>query len=375
MPVSTLVSERLFVSLLCAVLLLPAGMAAAADPAQDAYLAGQLDYFLERDLGWLRGSYRLEVKGGIATVTLPEDDPERRATLEQRLPTLDHLKGLNVVIGTVAAATAVDEAVAPVYSFLGLAPGSVPFPTGDLFLPLLADPKQPQFFTSYRYYHTPIAGAHVAAVGYGETFGFYRQPGQQPGDGLQIGIAGALFAQFNLDAPSADLINADYTIGVPISWRNGSTSARLRVYHQSSHLGDEFLLRTAPERVNLSFESVELLLSEQRGMWRGYLGGEYLFHREPGDLKAAGFHGGVELRTTRPVWGAGHWVGGVDVKAWEEHDWSPDVSVKAGLEFGAFQPGQRRVRLMLEGYRGHAPHGQFYADYISYYGIGLYLGF
>jgi len=361
-------ARRLLLALLC----YSGALVAAPSPVErDAYLAGQLTYFLERDLGWPRGSFVLAVRDGVATLTLPDEDMERRAALAQALPPIDGLRGVNVVVGVADEL----EPRRPLYSFLGLVPGSLPFPIGDLFLPLLADPKQPQFFTSYRYYDTPIAGAHAAAVGYGETFGFYRQSGRRPGDGLQVGVAGALFAQFNLDAPSADLINADYTIGVPITWRNGTTSARLRIYHQSSHLGDEFLLRTSPERINLSFESVEFLLSEQREVWRAYFGGEYLFHREPADLKPAGLHGGIEFRTTRPVWNAGHWVGGLDVKAWEEHDWSPDVSLKVGLEFGAYQPGQRRVRLMLEGYRGHAPHGQFYADYITYYGMGLYLGF
>lgn len=357
-----------------AVLLCCSSAALAAPPAvPDAYLAGQLNYFLEHELGWGRGSYRLEVRDGTATVLLPEEDLARRAELTRRLPALERLKALNVVVA--ATATADAEPELPLYSFLGLAPGSVPFPVGDLFLPLLADPKQPQFFTSYRYYRTPQDSANVAAVGYGETFGVYRQPGRHPGNGLQIGISGGLFAQFNLDAASADLINADYTIGIPITWRNGRTSARLRLYHQSSHLGDEYLLSTSPERINLSFESVELLLAVQSETWRVYLGGEYLIHREPADLQPANAHGGVELRTTEPVWNGGHWVGGVDIKAWEEHDWSRDVSVKVGLEFGAYQPGQRRARLMLEGYSGYAPHGQFYSDHINYYGIGLYLGF
>lgn len=356
-------------------LCLPWAVAAAELPSapQDAYLQGALSYFLERDLGWPRGSYQLQVRDGIATVTLPEGEFERRDQLESRQPAIERLKGLNVVLGQ--AEPEPESIPATVYSFLGLAPGSVPFPVGDLFLPLLADPKQPQFFTSYRYYETPQSSVNAAAVGYGETFGFYRISGKTPGDGLQISVAGGLFAQFNLDAPSADLINADYTIGVPVTWRNGTTSARLRIYHQSSHLGDEYLLNTSPERINLSFESVEAIVSEQRDGWRFYFGGEYLFQREPADLKPGSLHGGIEFRTTRQVWGTGHWVGGVDVKGWEEHDWSPDTSVKVGLEFGAYQPGQRRFRLMLEGYRGHAPHGQFYADYISYYGIGLYLGF
>ncbi len=48
--------------------------------------------------------------------------------------------------------------------------------------------------------------------------------------------------QFDLSAPSSDLINTDYVVGVPLSWRSGGWSTRVRLYHQSSHLGDEFLL-------------------------------------------------------------------------------------------------------------------------------------
>lgn len=262
-----------------------------------------------------------------------------------------------------------------IYSFLGLSPDTVPFPVGDLFWPLLADPKQPQFFVSYRLYDTPIAKAHTAAVGYGESFGFYRQKGKRAGDGLQIGVSGALFAQFNLDAPSNDLVNADYTIGLPITYRNGQTSVRLRLYHQSSHLGDEFLLRAHPQRINFSFESMEVLVSREWSIWRTYVGGEYLLHRDLPDLAPGGLHGGLELHGVRPVVGTGRMVGGVDLKSWEEHDWAVDTSVKAGLEFGAHRPGDRRLRLMLETYRGYAPHGQFFRDRISYYGMGVYLGF
>jgi hypothetical protein len=36
---------------------------------------------------------------------------------------------------------------------------------------------------------------------------------------------------------------------------------RRRVLHQSSHLGDEFLLRNRTTRINLSYEALDLLLS------------------------------------------------------------------------------------------------------------------
>lgn len=244
-------------------------------------------------------------------------------------------------------------------------------PVGELFWPLLADPKQSQFYVSVRNYDVAGDSVTAAAVAYGETFGLYRWC--RPQAAWQVSLAGALFAQFNLEAPSQDLVNADYTIGVPLTYRGGAYSGRLRIYHQSSHLGDEFLLRNQPERINLSFESLELLASREWPRWRGYFGGEYVFHREPADLQPGGIHGGVEYRgAAHGIW---HPVAAADVKSWDEFDWSAEISLVAGVELGPRGPGRRRVRLLVEAYNGHSPHGQFFTQRMRYLGLGVYLGF
>lgn len=341
--------------------------------SQDVFIAGYLTAVLERELGWRRGSYQLTVDHGVATITLPRGDTQRQAQLADRLPSIAGLQGVQVRFG--ANGGKLSAARRGLYSVLGVTPRTVPFPVGDLFLPILADPKQPQFFASFRYYRTPTQSSHVAAVGFGETFGLYRREGRLPGDGLQVSVSGALFGQFNLDTPSNDLVNADYTIGLPVTWRRRPWSARLRVYHQSSHLGDEYLLRAHPRRINLSFESLELLGAYRWHGWRAYGGGEYLFHREPADLKPGGLHAGLEYRGQRPLLWGGRLVAGLDLKSWQEHNYSVDRSLKVGLEFGATQPGRRRLRVMAEAYRGYAPHGQFYDDKLRYLGLGVYLGF
>lgn len=362
---------------------------------QDAFLTGALVVVIEHQLGWTRDSYELEVREGVATVTLVGEEGGRRVQLQEALPPLSGLQGLNIAAAekddaqaaaepaaaaSTAAPTEKEEEISEVrkqaYSLAGLTPDTVPFPTGDLFWALLADPKQPGFFVSVREYDTPIDNATLAAVGFGETFGLYRREGKRAGDGLQVSISGALFAQFNLDAPSADLVNADYIIGIPVTYRHGPWSSRIRLYHQSSHLGDEFLLRARPERINLSFESLEMLVSYDWRQLRIYGGGEYLLNREPEDLEREGLHGGLEYRGQTPwLWG-GRLVGGLDLKSWREHDWAVDTSLKVGLEFGgAPQPGRRRLRVMAEAYDGYSPHGQFYDDEIDYFGVGVYLGF
>jgi hypothetical protein len=343
------------------------------DNPDDAWIAGAMTVFLEQKLGWPKGSYRLMVRNGLVTVVIPGDAPERRAQLETAQPPVDGIAGINIMVGDVREPLSKIEQ--RVYSFMGLAQDTIPFPTGDIFWPLLADPKQPDFFVSARRYHTEQGYFTTAAVGYGETFGLYRRAGQRPEEGLQIGIMGGLFAQFDLGAPSADLVNADYTIGVPVTFRKGRESMRFRLYHQSSHLGDEFLLRVNPVRVNLSFEALEYLYSYDLDRVRLYGGGEYMVHRDPSDLKPFSLHTGAEYRGRNVLWHGGRWLAAIDMKNWQEHNWSPDIRVIVGPEFGPPQPGRRRMRVVLEGYRGYNPHGQFYTSRISYMGLGIYLGF
>jgi hypothetical protein len=148
----------------------------------------------------------------------------------------------------------------------------------------------------------------------------------------------------------------------------------LRLYHQSSHLGDGYLLRVRPTRVTLFYESVALLVAQQWRGWRAYAGGEYLFHREPEALKPAVLQAGVEYYGPR-LWGEARFLAGLDLKSPQQHGYEVDTSLQLGLETGGTEPGQRRLRLVLEGYHGHSPHGQFFlTDHMSYYGIGLYLG-
>jgi hypothetical protein len=261
--------------------------------------------------------------------------------------------------------------------------GTVSFPHGQIFCPLLADPKEPRSFLSYlrgkfRTLDDPSGDdTHIGAVGLGDSFGLIRWGGPKQGEGVQLDVVGSVFAQFDLGTPSNDIINADYIIGLPLTIRRNGFSARIKIYHQSSHLGDEFLLRDQEiQRENLSFESVELLLSQEMGPLRAYAGGEELFRHEPDALAAQLVHGGLELRTGSA--GTRQFVAAVDLKATTQHDWSLATSIRTGLEVASSAEADRSLRLvslLLELYQGPSPYGQFFQDDIKYIGIGLHLGF
>jgi hypothetical protein len=260
--------------------------------------------------------------------------------------------------------------------------GAVSFPQDQIFCPILADPKEVRSFVSLLRGTFPSLddpsgkGTSIASVGLGDSFGLVGWRGPSLNDGVQLDVFGSIFAQFDLGAASNDLINADYLIGLPLTFRRSGFSTRLRLYHQSSHLGDEYLLRSEEiDRENLSFESVELIVSQEMGPLRIYVGGERIFRREPDRLPSELFHGGAELRSGRG--GPFQLVSGVDVKTTDLHDWSPALSGRLGLEMarsGADGHPARLVTLMLELYQGPSPYGQFFQDDISYVGVGLHFG-
>ncbi len=267
--------------------------------------------------------------------------------------------------------------------------GYTPLPSGDVFCPLVADPKSPHSFASLLQERAGSGPArtdgNIAAVGIGDMFGLSRWAGARAGDGVQLSLSAAVFAQFDLRAASYDLLNADYIVGIPLTIRRGRGSARIRAYHQSSHLGDEYLLREPParrDRENLSFEAIEATLSLDAGALRFYGGGERLINREPADLAGTILHGGIEYRPMTwivPLGGLGgfRFLAATDIKTSDEHDWKPSVSARAGLEYDrarGTQPPGRRWGIFAEFYEGPSPYGQFFRERVQYAGVGVHFG-
>ena len=74
----------------------------------------------------------------------------------------------------------------------------------------------------------------------------------------ELSLRAGVFSAFDLNATSHDLGNADYLGGLYSSFPVGGWSAFDRLFHQSSHLGDEFLVRTHLQCLNLSYEGADL---------------------------------------------------------------------------------------------------------------------
>jgi Protein of unknown function (DUF1207)/BON domain len=376
----------------------PQPAAAAAESPADAALRGYIEGWLEFAHGLGRDRVAVAVRDGVVTLSGTADTPEQ---IDRVLATVAGFEGVIEVRSELVVPAPGEEEAGGARAGDGGAPAapgarpgrwttwlqwlrpgpgrkSVRFPVGDLFTPPIADQKQPRFHTTYQRYHVSYGTFDIASVGFGENFGLVRWPRQREGDGWQLGISGAVFAIFNLDSPSLDLLNADYIVGFPLSFRSGDWSARLRLFHQSSHLGDEFLLNPQPgppvTRINLSYEAVELLGSRERRGLRLYGGGVRIFASDT-SLGRNRVQAGIEYRGAPLGWRTARWVTGVDLEAWSETDWDRDWSAKAGLLFRSPYGEARSLFLLLEYYNGHSPHGQFYNLKVEYFGLGLAYAF
>jgi hypothetical protein len=359
-------------------LLLVARIVCAADLSyDDAYLTGYATAVLERELQLRAPS--LTVRGGVVSVDAADlrgVDGERVTAALARIPGIVRV---DVISGPPppGAPTAAEPPGTPTITSrpardfqLGLLPG------GQLFRPLIADPRWPHFAAAYQYYSNEDEIAHVGAVSFGETFTLYRE---RLGPGWwELGVQAGVFAVFDLAAESKDLINADYMVGAVLGYRQGDFSALGRLFHQSSHIGDEFLLANrVRNRVNVSYESVDLRVSYDffDDALRVYGGGGVLFDQEPASLDPWSAQWGVEFRSPWPgPTSAWRPIAAIDMQNRQENDWAVDISLRGGVQFEGVLAG-RSLQLLLEYFRGHSPNGQFYNEKVDYFGVGVHFNF
>jgi hypothetical protein len=365
-------------------MLLPAPMAHAT-AADDTYIAGYAAGVLKQSLNLDMRS--LVVRDGV--ITLPAGDL-KAGDRAKAVQLLSEIPGVNAVKTSEATSVQLTEqstkpAKIPADEALSLNESIVLptgfLPTGHLFKPLLADPRWARFSAAYRNYQSSnFDGRDIGSVSFGETIPFYRSNFGSSSAQWEAGLQAGVFSDFNLNASSSDLVNTDFVAAIYSGMRAGQFSAFGRLYHQSSHLGDEFLLRqldTKFERINLSYEGADLRLSYELPYGiRLYGGGGGLFHREPSELKIWSVQYGLEFRSPwrmdfakmRPIVAA-------DVKNHEENNWNYDVSARAGVEFDNLNVLGRKLQILGEYYNGFSPSGQFYRERVEYFGLGAHYFF
>jgi hypothetical protein len=202
---------------------------------------------------------------------------------------------------------------------------------------------------------------------------------------LQIELEGALWAVFDPLHDSSPLINADYYIGVPISYGFGCWQFRLRGYHISSHIGDEFLLKHPNfHRKNPSAEYLDFFvahdLTDEIRLYAGLgviVHQDNSFHSEPfyadvgGEIRlySIGFADNCQRVFGVPVFA-------IYARYRGDFHKHVDITYALGYEFGKIcSMNERKVRALFEYHDGYSVEGQFAHCPSNYFQILLTYGF
>jgi hypothetical protein len=360
-------------------LLLGRALSAGAVATDDAYMAGYAAAVLEREFRVTAPS--LTVRDGVMTLAGGDLGGADQATV---VAALSRIRGVRRVIvltapASVTATTAAGPGAAPAPARstgqaippLEGTPTFEVLPAGLLFRPLIADPRWPAFGTTVRHYFDDSKWESIAAVELGDMMPLVRG---RIGETLQweVGVHAGLWALFDMDSESANLTNLDYIVGGFASVRQGPWSGIARVFHRSTHLGDEEIIHHHTNRINFSYEGMDARISYEPWDWlRLYGGGGYILRVEPKNYAPWKVQSGLELRSGWTLPGRLRPIFGADFQFLEEHDWQPQISLRGGLELESLAVLGRKVQLLIEYFNGNSVDGQFYTREVEYLGLGV----
>lgn len=336
-------------------------VSARAAGSDDAYASGYAAGWLDQEFG-VRGA-TVSAQGGEVSISARELRPADEQSAARALLRVPQIHAVRFEDGSSFSR---EGEPAPASRWHA-------FPRRPLFDPLLADPRWPSLGGSMRRYFRRDSNA-VWAANFGGAFSFFTHEGDTVD--WQLGMQACGFTLWDLETVSDDNINDDFLVGFPVSWRAGPWSAMARLYHISSHLGDEFMEHHPwVERMNLSFEAVDGKVSyDFRGGARLYGGAGYIVRPDPRDIGRGMLQLGAEYAHPRLWAGVLRPIAALDLEKKQIDGWGPTgLSARAGVQVEHRSQPSRRFVIELEYYKGRSPDGQFFTRYEESLGLGAHL--
>jgi hypothetical protein len=194
---------------------------------------------------------------------------------------------------------------------------------------------------------------------------------------MQSDIEGMAYSRFRLDAGINEFQVIDFFGNLPLEVRHGAGSGKLTLFHESSHLGDDYIRSTGVLGSRYSIDGLRGLVGyEPWARLRLYGGGFYLLDTTPAPQRT-GAQGGFEIQS--PV--VRHdsnlpyrFYLAEDFQARASTAWNPDSETVVGMRLG-IKDFDRSMRFALGYYTGHSPFGQFYEQRESHTFIALAFDF
>ena len=187
---------------------------------------------------------------------------------------------------------------------------------------------------------------------------------------IVLGIGSQAYGRFSLDDSKSALISMDWVAGLNTTAVLGAWALTLQLYHESSHLGDEYADDFGAGRLDWTREVAAGWASYGFGDWRLTGGASYVLDDGLG-LPRTGAALGIDFHGNRrrAYTGAVQPVVGLYTEATSATRWRLSSSAKLGVAFG--RQGTQRLGLALIAHDGLSTQRQFFREESQYIGMEL----
>ncbi len=244
------------------------------------------------------------------------------------------------------------------------------FPRSEqVFQQLKADPRAIALGASYY----RLEGRDRSDVALGHSWGMTRWRSSSRAWTWQWNIEAMAYSRFTLSGELNSFETVDFFGNLPVAVRRGKFSARAMLFHESSHLGDDYIRRTGDQGFRYSIDGLRLTLSHDLTGWaRAYAGGSYLLHTVPDPARKSA-QAGVELTSGKLGWSKMYPLklfAAQDLQFKEAMGYRTNSRTLAGVIIG-FDSVPRAMRIYAGRFEGYSAFGQLYRRKESYTDVGV----
>jgi hypothetical protein len=208
-----------------------------------------------------------------------------------------------------------------------------------------------------------------AEVALGENFPIVSlRGGRHP---ISLGFGSQVYARFSLEDAQTAMISHDWVVGVNATALLGGWDLTLQLYHESSHLGDEYGDRFATRRLDWSREVLGGWVGYSTGPWRFAGNASYAVVDGLG-LARTGGAAAIDFNSAPAVALLGsqvHPVAGIFFAGDAATGWRVSTSARAGVALRS--GGSREIGVAIIAHDGLSTQRQFYRRPSRYVGLEL----
>jgi hypothetical protein len=247
------------------------------------------------------------------------------------------------------------------------------FPGSRIYPAVFLDPLECQVNGASYLLFRPESDASLYSL---VNFGFSRPVFAKNGGtySWEVNLGAGTFTQFDLikrenDTFLAGLVNNDYKLSGDLSVSKNNNVLRFKIFHVSSHLGDDYMLRHNDTLLNdksVNYEQADLTWLRKKGnnYWYAGIGEIYTKYAFRERLS---FHGGGLWNFGRPH--TFNLFTSLNVKIFAENDFIPDIRAAFGVNIN--KESEPIMQIWLEYYSGQLPYSTLDYGRITWIGPAL----